>query len=266
MSYDDLDDECTMRGGGPTATHENSGSLGRIDQYELTQELGGGGFGTVFLARDTISCTAVAVKGLPPIVKNSKEELENIRSNFAMVGKLTHTNIAKMLVLHPSKSVEYACEDVRQKLRVAPGDFLMVMEYAPGVTLSKWRQQFPDGRVPIPRAINIVRQVASALDYAHTRRIIHRDIKPANVRSCGGDTFVRIANVPGGSRQVGDSPVYGSGAVAWKASGPCNRPVCAGGHVPRTCRRGGSVRERVRHGRPGGYDERRRARAFYRFR
>ena len=120
MSYDDLDDECTMRGGGPTATHENSGSLGRIDQYELTQELGGGGFGTVFLARDTISCTAVAVKGLPPIVKNSKEELENIRSNFAMVGKLTHTNIAKMLVLHPSKSVEYACEDVRQKLRVAP--------------------------------------------------------------------------------------------------------------------------------------------------
>ena len=181
MSYDDLDDECTMRGGGPTATHENSGSLGRIDQYELTQELGGGGFGTVFLARDTISCTAVAVKGLPPIVKNSKEELENIRSNFAMVGKLTHTNIAKMLVLHPSKSVEYACEDVRQKLRVAPGDFLMVMEYAPGVTLSKWRQQFPDGRVPIPRAINIVRQVASALDYAHTRRIIHRDIKPANV-------------------------------------------------------------------------------------
>ena len=40
MSCDDLDYECTMRGGGPTATHENSGSMGRIDQYELMQGLG----------------------------------------------------------------------------------------------------------------------------------------------------------------------------------------------------------------------------------
>ena len=61
------------------------------------------------------------------------------------------------------------------------GDFLIVMEYAPGVTLSKWRKQFPERRVPIPNAIAIVRQIASALDYAHGQRIVHRDIKPANV-------------------------------------------------------------------------------------
>ena len=48
----------------------NGDSLGRIDQYELIRELGGGGFGTVFLAKDTESEVDVAVKGLPPFVKN----------------------------------------------------------------------------------------------------------------------------------------------------------------------------------------------------
>ena len=185
MAYDDMDNERTIRVGDindiPTPGTGDSAVLGRIDQYELLRELGGGGFGTVFLAKDTISGTVVAVKGLPPIVKNNREELENIRRNFALVGKLTHTNIAKMLVLHPAKCVEYANQDVKQKLRVSTSDYLMVMEYAPGATISKWRQQFPDGKVPVARAIDIVRQIASALDYAHSRKIIHRDIKPANV-------------------------------------------------------------------------------------
>lgn len=155
--------------------------LARIDQYELVSELGGGGFGTVYLAKDTTSGVQVAVKGLPPFVKNNREELENIRENFALVSRLTHTNIAKALVLHPAKDVSYASEDTQQKLRVFADDFLMVMEYAPGVTLSKWRKQFPERRAPVPNAIAIVRQIASALDYAHGQRIIHRDIKPANV-------------------------------------------------------------------------------------
>lgn len=155
--------------------------LARIDQYELVSELGGGGFGTVYLAKDTTSGVQVAVKGLPPFVKNNREELENIRENFALVSRLTHTNIAKALVLHPAKDVSYASEDTQQKLRVFADDFLMVMEYAPGVTLSKWRKQFPERRAPVPNAIAIVRQIASALDYAHGQHIIHRDIKPANV-------------------------------------------------------------------------------------
>ena len=174
MGEDTLNSAKTMRPGG-----ENS--IGRIDQYELLKELGGGGFGTVYLARDTVGGIEVAVKGLPPIVKNNREELENIRANFALVSRLTHTNIAKALVLHPAKDVYYSSEDVRQKLRVLSGDTLMVMEYAPGVTLSQWRKQFQGRRVPLDKAIEVVRQMASALDYAHGQKIVHRDIKPANI-------------------------------------------------------------------------------------
>ena len=155
--------------------------LGRIDQYELVRELGGGGFGTVYLAKDTVSGIEVAVKGLPPFVKNSKEELENIRRNFALVSRLTHENIAKALVLHPAKVVSYADKRTEANLKVQEGDTLMVMDFAPGMTLSSWRKQFPGGKVPVDQTAEIVRQIASALDYAHAQRVIHRDIKPSNI-------------------------------------------------------------------------------------
>ena len=156
-------------------------SLGRIDQYELIRELGGGGFGCVYLARDTVAGIEVAVKGLPPLVRLNKEELENVRKNFALVSRLHHPNIAAALTLHPVAQAIYDDKADAEKLRVFGGDTLVVMQYARGVTLSQWRKQFPDGKVPLDKALEITRQIASALDYAHKERIIHRDIKPANV-------------------------------------------------------------------------------------
>ena len=161
--------------------HANACVQSSVDNYELVRELGGGGFSTVYLARDTVSSVDYAVKGLPPFVKNSLEELENIKTNFALVSRLSHTNIARAHVLHLARAVNYSSEDVRQKLRILPGDTMMVMEFAPGVTLSQWRKQFPDRKVPMAQALEITRQIASALDYAHEQNVLHRDIKPANV-------------------------------------------------------------------------------------
>jgi len=158
-----------------------TGPIGNIDQYDIREELGGGGFGTVYRAVDTTSGIDVAVKGLPPVIRNNREELENVRRNFALVSRLHHPNIAAALVLHPVRDVNVADAAARDRLHVGPGDTLMVMEYARGVTLSQWRKQYPDWKVPLDVTLDVCGQIAAALDYAHERGIAHRDIKPANV-------------------------------------------------------------------------------------
>jgi len=164
----------TMRpGSGP--------ALGRIDQYELVRKLGGGGFGVVYLARDTAGGVEVALKTLHPLLKHNPEEMELLREKFAIVSRLAHPNIATALVLHPVRDVSIVDEATRLELKLSPGDSVMVMRYAPGVTLSKWRRQFPGGVIPFDRVLEIARQLASALDHAHSERIVHRDIKPGNV-------------------------------------------------------------------------------------
>jgi len=164
------------------STDESPGDiLGRIDQYEILEELGTGGFGSVYRARDKVSRTFVAVKGLPSQVKDSEDEMANIRDNFALVSKLFHPNIAAALVLHQAAEVDYADDELARKLNVRPGQTLMVMQYAPGVTLTKWRRQFPGGKVPLEKAIEVTRQIAAALDFAHKNKIIHRDVKSSNV-------------------------------------------------------------------------------------
>ena len=171
-----------------TMRPDRGSSLGRIDQYELIRELGGGGFGCVYLARDTVAGIEVAVKGLPPLVRLNKEELENVRKNFALVSRLHHPNIAAALHLQKVEKAFYDDKSDAEKLRVFGGDTLVVMQYAPGVTLSQWRKQFSEGKVPLDKALEITRQIASALDYAHEEKILHRDIKPANVMiETGGD-------------------------------------------------------------------------------
>ena len=165
----------TMRG------DTKEGTLGRIDQYDIIRKLGGGGFGVVYLVRDTQSDVEYAIKTLHPLLKSNPEEMENLRSQFKLVSKLNHSHIASAMYLHPVKEVVYASEDVRKELRLSPGDFVMVMKYASGVTLSQWRKQFDNGIVPVDIAIDICKQVASALDYAHSEKIIHRDIKPSNI-------------------------------------------------------------------------------------
>ncbi|MEA2011566.1 MAG: serine/threonine-protein kinase, partial [Verrucomicrobiota bacterium] len=152
--------------------------LGSIDRYKLFHKLGAGGFGAVYLAFDTISQLYVAIKVLPALISQDPEELENVRKNFALVSKLKHPNIASLEHLHKIEKIDESSENL---LKVGQGGYLVIMEYIKGSTISSWRRQFDDKKVPFEKAVEICSAVATALDFAHGKKIVHRDIKPSNV-------------------------------------------------------------------------------------
>ena len=158
------------------------GALGRIDHFELRSRLGGGGFGVVYLARDLIGKRDVALKTLHPNVKHDEREVESLRETFSLLSRLPHEHIAPALSLDFVRAVNIRDERARRDLDLSTGDPVMVMGYAPGETLSKWIQnRFPNRIVPVNQALEIGRQVADALDYAHRHQVVHRDIKPSNL-------------------------------------------------------------------------------------
>lgn len=169
-------------------------ALGRFDQYIVLRQLGGGAFGIVYLALDTVSNAKVAVKTLHPLLRDNADEMARMRSNFAIVSRLHHSHMAPALVLHLVQQVENFPDTDKGALRISVGDPVLLMSYAPGETLSSWRQQFPGGIVPFPIALGICRQVADVLDYAHTNKVVHRDIKPSNIiiENRNGDFFATV--------------------------------------------------------------------------
>ena len=149
-----------------------------VDQFELGMKLGEGGFGSVYLARDTVGDRKVALKVLPPLLTSDPHELDNVRDNFKLVSALHHQHIASLLHLHQIRDVSNSAKEL---LKVDSGGFLVVMEYVEGLTLSRWRKGYEGRKVPLDRAIAVCKQVALALDFAHRQKVIHRDIKPSNI-------------------------------------------------------------------------------------
>lgn len=159
-----IGDQPTMKGGyREIRIGTKTGPDGR---YQIKDILGKGGMGEVYLAFDEISRTEVAIKLVPREVSTSEDEMEQVRKNFALVRNLHHPNIAAVTALE----------------RLASGEYILVMEAVPGRrTLQKERLTRENERIPVTEAIQICRQIAEALDYAHKQKIIHRDVKPSNV-------------------------------------------------------------------------------------
>lgn len=134
----------------------------RIGRYELVEEVGRGGMGMVFRARDESLDRTVAVKLLTAASTGD----EDARRRFE------HEARAASGLDHPA-----ACT-VHEIGETADGRPYIVMEYIEGETL---RELIRRGPLPLGDAIDIATRVAGALAAAHARGIVHRDVKPANV-------------------------------------------------------------------------------------
>ncbi len=134
----------------------------KIAQYELYEELGRGGMGTVFRARDLDNGRLVALKVLPPELALNASLLQRFRREVQTMKTLEHPHIVRIFDVGESNHTYY-----------------FAMEYMGGGSLEKLLQK--QSRLPVLQALDIVIQVAEALDYSHQKNLIHRDIKPANV-------------------------------------------------------------------------------------
>jgi serine/threonine-protein kinase len=133
----------------------------RIGDYEIIRELGHGGMGKVYLARNVLSDRIEAMKVILPDLAGRSEFVARFMREIKTLAGLDHPNIAAL------------------RTAFTAGDqFVMIMEYVEGVSLADRLEQ---GRIPIADALNYTQQVLSALSYAHARHVIHRDIKPGNM-------------------------------------------------------------------------------------
>jgi serine/threonine-protein kinase len=136
---------------------------GRFGVYEILEELGSGGMGTVFLARraDSEYEARVAVKIVRPGLF-STETLRRFRAERQALARLAHPGIARLLDGGTtSEGVPY-----------------LVMEHVEGLPIDAWADERSLDR---EARVRLFRSVCSAVQYAHTGLIVHRDIKPANI-------------------------------------------------------------------------------------
>ena len=131
------------------------------NRYAMEREIGSGGMATVYLAEDLKHHRKVAIKVLKPELAASLGA-ERFLREIEIAASLTHPNI---LPLHDSGE--------------ADGLLYYVMPYVAGESLRQKLER--QTQLSIEESIELARQVASALDYAHRHGVIHRDIKPENI-------------------------------------------------------------------------------------
>ena len=142
-----------------------------VNGYEIVSQVGQGGMATVFLARQRSMNRNVALKFLPGVFVNDDTYLQRFEREVKIVSQLEHRNIVPVY--------DYGEFD---------GQPYIAMRYMPAGSVE---ELLAEGRIPLPRVLSIVEQVAAALDYAHQQGILHRDLKPSNILlDDGGGVFI----------------------------------------------------------------------------
>jgi serine/threonine protein kinase len=163
----------------------------KVGKYEIIRSLGSGGFGSVFLARDTWLDIKVAIK----VPHKQSAELFKLLKEPRLQAALNHPNIVRMLAAEKENKV-----------------FFMVMEYVKGPTLEKILEK--EKVLEAEAAIDYIKQVCYGIDHAHKNKIIHRDLRPSNIivseegtaKITDFGTSAWLQNVPYASTRIGSPP------------------------------------------------------------
>jgi len=134
----------------------------REERYTVEGEIGRGGMGIVYLAKDTVLERTVALKVLPASLREHPQALKNFFREAKSAARLNHPNIV---------TVYDAGEQA--------GNYYIAMELVEGETIKQIMNR--EGKMPLKAAVVIAGQICKALEYAHNKRIVHRDIKSSNI-------------------------------------------------------------------------------------
>ena len=163
-------------------------------QYEIVRQLGRGGMGAVYLARERALERFVAIKVLRPDLADAVEARERFRQEARIAARLSHPGI---LPLHTYGEVG--------------GLWYFVMGYVRGVTLAERLRT--EGRLPTAESHRILSELADALACAHRNGIIHRDIKPSNILLEEQSGRAILADFGVSKVQDGREPLTASGVL-----------------------------------------------------
>ena len=138
-------------------------------RYRIERQIGVGGMGIVYRARDQQLDTDVALKVLRPSLVGAPQPIDRLRRELLLARAVTHRNVVRIHDIGESEGLHF-----------------LSMSLIEGRSLADVLRQ--DGPLPLARALRIVRQLAEALEQAHAAGIVHRDIKPGNILLAADDT------------------------------------------------------------------------------
>jgi serine/threonine protein kinase len=150
-------------------------------QYKIESLLGKGGMGAVYLARHILLGDRVAIKILPPEVRNNAEWLRRFRREGQAARRFRHANAVTVYDLRTA----------------GDGTIYMVMEYVEGHTLDAELKK--RGRFTAAEAFEILEPIMSVLNTAHAMGVVHRDLKPENIlmgkATTGGESPIKLLDL-----------------------------------------------------------------------
>ena len=132
-----------------------------IGPFQIVRELGRGGMGEVFLAKDTRLDRQVAIKALPAHLTADPDRLARFQREAKLLASLNHPGIGAIYGLEESGGNQY-----------------LILEFIEGTTLA---DRLSRGPIPLDEVLTLARQIAEAVEAAHEKGIVHRDLKPGNV-------------------------------------------------------------------------------------